>query len=214
MSTPRSGVACSRRAARLIDVPDGGELHALLGADISHDGQACIDADAYAQGSQSVARPAFGAWPIFPAVPSQGVAHIERGLHGVFLLKFVVAQGAKERHEAVAHEFVQVPEVLENRVDHLLEVVVQHRDCFLRAQLLGKIGESTHVGEERGDFLSLAVKFGRSAGVDDFIEDVLGYIARERAFEILSLLQTNGHLVESFGHFTKLVFRGSLSVWL
>ena len=103
-----------------------------------------------------------------------------------------------------------MPKILEDRIDHLLEVIVQHRDCFLRTQLLGKMGESTHVGEERRDFLALAVKFGGSAGVDDFIEDVLGYIPRERAFQILSLLQTDGHFVESVGNFSKFVFRRQL----
>ena len=56
----------------------------------------------------------------------------------------------------------------------------------------------------------MAVKFGGSSGVDDFIEDVLGYVARERALEIFSLLQTDGHLVEGVGDFPEFVFGGEL----
>ena len=101
----------------------------------------------------------------------------------------------------------RVPKILEDRIDHFLEVIVQHRDRFLRTQLFGKVCESTDVGEERGDFLALAVEFGGSPGVDDLIEDVLGNVARERALEILPLLQTDGHLVERVGDFPKFVLR-------
>ena len=103
-----------------------------------------------------------------------------------------------------------MPHVLGDGLDHFLEVVVQHSNRFFGTELLGKIGKAAHVGEKRGDFPALAVKFRSSSGVDNFIENILRHVARQGALEIFPLLQAEGHLVEGVGDFPEFIFGGDL----
>ena len=60
--------------------------------------------------------------------------------------------------------------MVEDHVDHLGEIFVEHRHRLARAQQLGDGGESAHVGEQDRDLLVLADQFvlaGREQLVGD-----------------------------------------------
>ena len=97
-----------------------------------------------------------------PVGDAFGIELLELQLHldgGVDRARRVVRpahRGAPQAHQGVSDELVEDAAVLEEDVDHQLEIVVEHLDHFLRGQLLAHRGEAADVAEEDGQLGELA----------------------------------------------------------
>src|SRR5690606_22313247 len=78
-----------------------------------------------------------------------------------------------QRHDAVAHELVERPFVLEQRLDHLLEVLVEHLDDALGGRAFAHAREPADVGVEDGALLhQLPALFHLELARQDTLGDV------------------------------------------
>ena len=86
--------------------------------------------------------------------------HVERRLAGVELMLLVVERRVPERHDGVAHVFVDGALAVEDRVGQRRQETVHQRGEALRIVLVGlrDRGEAAHVGEHDGHLALLAAE--------------------------------------------------------
>ena len=86
--------------------------------------------------------------------------HVERGLAGVDLVLVVVERRVPERHDGVAHIFVDGALAIEDRVGKRRQEAVHQRGQALRIVLVGlrDRGEAAHVGEHDRHLALLAAE--------------------------------------------------------
>ena len=86
--------------------------------------------------------------------------HVERRLAGVELVILVVERRVPERHDGVAHIFVDGALAVEDRVGERRQEAVHQRGQALRVALVGlrDRGEAAHVGEHDGHLALLAAE--------------------------------------------------------
>ena len=87
---------------------------------------------------------------------------------------------APQRHDRVAHEFVERSAMLEHLVDHLGEVLGEQLRDIVRAHSLGHRREPADIGEEHHDGALLAGQSPRVLLLRDHLRDV----GREVALEV------------------------------
>src|SRR5579883_2737146 len=118
----------------------------LRAADVTDDARARVDADADGERGLSVC-------DALPVEAAERLHLIERALHASDGIVPVGEGSAPEGHDAVAHELVERPLVLEQRLDHELEVLVQHLDDHFGRRALAHRGEAADVAVEDGQLL-------------------------------------------------------------
>ena len=86
--------------------------------------------------------------------------HVDRGLAGVDLVLLVVERRVPERHDGVAHVFVDRALARQDRVGQRRQEPVHQRGEALRIVLVGfrDRGEAAHVGEHDGHLALLAAE--------------------------------------------------------
>ena len=91
---------------------------------------------------------------------SIALQHVERGVAGVELVLRVVERRVPERHDGVAHVFVDGALAVEDRVGQRRQEAVHQRGQALRIVLvgLGDRGEAAHVAEHDGHLALLAAE--------------------------------------------------------
>ena len=165
-------------------VADHGIVHALGRADVAgHDnagGDADADGDLVLSGG-ATAHVQF----------RQGDQHAARDGDRVVGIGIAGEGGAEQRHDGVADVFVEDAAVVEDDLDHIFEVFVQHRHRAARAQSLGNGREVTHVGEQDRDPLVLALQ-RILAAFEKLIGHLLRHVARHRGLDPLFA----GHVLE------------------
>src|ERR1019366_1155439 len=132
--------------ARVRGVADGGVRERLRAADIPDDARPRVDPEAYREGR--LADP-----DAFAIEPPEDLHLLERALHAAYGVVPVDHGGAPERHDPVAHELVERALVLEERLDHELEVLVEHLDQRLGRGALAHRGEAANVAVVDGQLL-------------------------------------------------------------
>ena len=91
-------------------------------------------------------------------------------------------------HDPVAHVGDERAPVVEDRVAHLAQVVVEHFDHPVRGQRFGERGEAAQVGEHDGPLaLHPAEAQPRVGARENLVDDVLGHEAREQIAHPLAL---------------------------
>jgi hypothetical protein len=142
-------------------------------------------------------------WSALAVQEAERVAHLQRALDARDGVVRLDHGRAPEGHDAVAHELVEGAAVLEDRLDHLLEVLVQHLDEHLRRLHLAHRGEAADVAVEDGALLdALAAGLHLELAADH----ALGEVRREQPAEALAgddlgldLLAEDVHLDEHRG---------------
>jgi hypothetical protein len=110
--------------------------------DLTHDHAAGIDADA-------------NAWPILVLLGQPGKATLKRQSRARRSHRMVrlIAPGVERRHDAVAHELLDVAAKTRDHGRCGTPVRIERRGCFRRREALGEGREADEVGEENADIL-------------------------------------------------------------
>ena len=94
---------------------------------------------------------------------------------------------AEDGHDAVAHVGDERAAVVEDRLAHLGQVVVERLDHALRLERLAERREAAQVAEHDGRLAAHAAE-PHAVGVgEDLVDDRLGHEARERVARLLAL---------------------------
>src|SRR6266568_1988180 len=124
-------------------IADDRIFHTLLGANVTDDGFATVDAntDMECRLTKTLAR---------RVETGSSTLHIQGRLHGPLWMIRLHEGGPKEGEDTIPEEFVECALVCEEDMDHHVKIGVQDIDDLLRGMLLRKGREVADIGEQHG----------------------------------------------------------------
>ncbi len=90
--------------------------------------------------------------------------HAGRDEQGVVGIGAARHRRAKDRHQPVAHVFVEHAAVRKDHLDHLGKVIIEHRHRVARAHRLGERGEMPDVGKQHRSHQGIPLQHVVAAG--------------------------------------------------
>ena len=171
----------SRRAAVLVVSPSAVYSRRRSEPDVARHHRPAVEADAHLEAvvQALVAQPAVEA--LHPR------EHLAGGLERPVGVVGLLQRRAEHGHDAVAHVGHERAAVVEDRLAHLGQVLVQRLDHALRLERLGEAREPAQVAEHDGRLAAHAAE-PHAVGVGQHLVDHrLGHEARERVARLLAL---------------------------
>ena len=125
------------------------------------------------------------------------LAHAEGDAHRTQLVAVLVERGVELDQDAVADELVEDPFELDDRVDHVFEVAVDHLHEEVRPDAFREAGEVPDVGHHDREDALFATELDLAG--EDRIGDRTGDVLAEHVLDAVTVAQTLNHLVETLG---------------
>ncbi len=121
----------------------------------------------------------------------QCAQHRDAGVHRPYRMVVLRQRRSPERHDRIAHVFVDGRAVAVQNIRHFGEIEVEHLGQLARVELLRDGGEIPNVAEQHGQFPRLAVQRIRLRFAADRADDLRRYVLPEYRYQFLLIVGLN-----------------------